>query len=197
MELDKKLKRVSMSLSKILRHQAINRNLNIDKGGWVKLEDIMKLNEFKNISIDDIMYIVENNNKKRFSVELRDDNMYIRANQGHSINNIKDDLLLKEITQIDYINNVVHSTFKKNYKLIKEYGLCRMSRNHIHFAKSKNVSSGIRKNAEVYIYIDVKRAMENGIKFYESDNGVILSPGLGEDGIIIPEYFSKVEFSNN
>ena len=45
--------------------------------------------------------------------------------------------------------------------------------------------------------IDVKKAMENGIKFYESDNGVILSPGLGEKGIIFPEYFSKVEFSNN
>ena len=38
---------------------------------------------------------------------------------------------------IDYINNVVHSTFKKNYKLIKNDGLCRMSRNHIHFAKTK------------------------------------------------------------
>ena len=49
----------------------------------------------------------------------------------------------------------------------------------------------------VYIYIDVKRAMENGIKFYESDNGVILSPGLGDKGIILPEYFSKVEFSSN
>ena len=197
MDLDKKLKRVSMSLSKILRHQAVNRNLNIDQGGWIKLDEIMKLNEFKNISIDNIMYIVENNNKKRFSLESRNGKIYIRANQGHSIDNIKDDLLLEEIKDIDYINNVVHSTFKKNYKLIKNDGLCRMSRNHIHFAKSKNVSSGIRKNAEVYIYIDVKRAMENGIKFYESDNGVILSPGLGEDGIIIPEYFSKVEFSNN
>ena len=197
MDLDKKLKRVSMSLSKILRHQAVNRNLNMDQGGWIKLDEIMKLNEFKNTSIDDIMYIVENNNKKRFSVELRDNNMYIRANQGHSINNIKDELLLKEIKDIDYINNVVHSTFKKYYKLIKNDGLCRMSRNHIHFAKTKNVSSGIRKNAEVYIYIDVEKAMKDGIKFYESDNGVILSPGIGEKGIIDSKYFSKVEFSDN
>ena len=68
-----------------------------------------------------------------------------------------------------------------------------MSRNHIHFAKSKHVSSGIRKNAEVYIYVDVNKAIEGGIKFYESDNGVILSPGIGKDGIIPIEYFSKVE----
>lgn len=197
MDLDKKLKRVSMSLSKILRHQAVNRNIKIDQGGWIKLDEIMKLNEFKNINFDEIMYIVENNNKKRFSLETRNGKMYIRANQGHSINNIKDDLLLKEITETDYIDNVVHSTFIKNYSSIKTNGLSKMGRNHIHFAKSKNVSSGIRKNAEVYIYIDVKKAMENGIKFYESDNGVILSPGLGEKGIIFPEYFSKVEFSNN
>ena len=50
MDLDKKLKRVSMSLSKILRHQAVNRNIKIDQGGWIKLDEIMKLNEFKNIS---------------------------------------------------------------------------------------------------------------------------------------------------
>ena len=37
MELDNRLKKVSMNLSKILRHQAVNRNLNINDGGWVKL----------------------------------------------------------------------------------------------------------------------------------------------------------------
>ena len=97
MDLDKKLKRVSMSLSKILRNQAVNRNIKIDQGGWIKLDEIMKLNEFKNINFDEIMYIVENNNKKRFSLETRNGKMYIRANQGHSIDNIKDDLLLEEM----------------------------------------------------------------------------------------------------
>ena len=71
-----------------------------------------------------------------------------------------------------------------------------MSRNHIHFAKHKNLSSGIRRNAEVYIYIDIEKAMKDGIKFYESDNGVILSPGVGEKGVIDSKYFSKVEFVN-
>lgn len=193
MDLDKKLKKVSINLSKILRHQAIKRNIHIDDSGWIKLNDILKCNEFKNTSLDDIKYIVDNNEKKRFTLELRNETYFIRANQGHTINSVKDELLLIEIKP-GYINNVVHSTFRKNYDLIKLNGLCRMSRNHIHFAKSKDVSSGIRKNAEVYIYIDVNKAMDAGIKFYESSNGVILSPGIGEDGFISTEYFSKVEF---
>ena len=193
MDLDKKLKKVSINLSKILRHQAIQRNIHIDDSGWIKLNDILKCNEFQNTSLDDIKYIVDNNEKKRFTLELRNETYFIRANQGHTINSVKDELLLNEIKP-GYINNVVHSTFRKNYDLIKLNGLCRMSRNHIHFAKSKDVASGIRKNAEVYIYVDVNKAMEAGIKFYESSNGVILSPGIGEDGFISTEYFSKVEF---
>lgn len=194
MDLDKKLKRVSINLSKILRHQAINRNITIDDGGWIKLDDILKCQEFKNVTINDINYIVENNEKKRFTLEFRNDVPYIKANQGHSIDKVKDDLLLIEIVKPDYIHQVVHSTFRKNYNLIKKSGLCRMSRNHIHFAKSKNVSSGIRKNAEVFIYVNIKSAMEDGIRFYESSNGVILSPGIGDEGIIPTKYFSKVEF---
>ena len=50
MDLDKKLKRVSMSLSKILRHQAVNRNLNMDQGGWIKLDEIMNSKEFDDFS---------------------------------------------------------------------------------------------------------------------------------------------------
>ncbi len=196
MELDNKLKKVSINLSKILRHQAENRNLKINDGGWVKLDDILKCKEFKGISIDEINYIVENNNKKRFSTNIVNDILYIRANQGHSINKIKDDNLLTEIKDINYINNVVHSTFRKNLDLIKKNGLCKMKRNHIHFAKTKNVSSGIRKNADVYIYIDVVKAMNDGIKFYESSNGVILSPGIGKEGIISYKYFSDVEIED-
>lgn len=196
MELDNKLKKVSINLSKILRHQAENRNLKINDGGWVKLDDILRCKEFKGISIDEINYIVENNNKKRFSTNIVNDILYIRANQGHSINKIKDENLLTEIKDINYINNVVHSTFRKNLDLIKKNGLCKMKRNHIHFAKTKNVSSGIRKNAEVYIYIDVVKAMNDGIKFYESSNGVILSPGIGKEGIISYKYFSDVEIED-
>ena len=188
----KNLIKTSKKLSKILRHSAKSRGLKIDNGGWIKLNDILKCSEFKNITNEDIMYIVANNDTKRFSIQHRDSIIYIKANQGHSIKSIKDDLLLNEITNPNYIKIAFHSTFKKSIKLIKENGLSKMNRNHIHMAKSKDVKSGIRKNANVFITIDVTSAINDGIKFYESENGVILSPGI--NGIIPTKYFLSIDY---
>lgn len=41
--------------------------------------------------------------------------------------------------------------------------------------------------------INIAKAAYNGVKFYVSDNGVILTPGQGEKGILAPEYFRSVQ----
>jgi len=70
-----------------------------------------------------------------------------------------------------------------------------MNRQHIHLSEDfpglKSVISGMRSNCEIAIYIDVKKAMLDGIKFYRSTNNVILSPG-DESGFLKPKYFSKI-----
>lgn len=66
-----------------------------------------------------------------------------------------------------------------------------MRRKHIHFAKSDSSISGLRNNAQIHIYIDLARALRDGIKFYESDNGVILTAG-NADGFLEPKYFHRV-----
>lgn len=69
-----------------------------------------------------------------------------------------------------------------------------MKRKHIHLAKGKlddaSVISGFRWDAEVHIYIDLAGALADGIKFYESENGVILTSG-NEKGYLEPKYFTK------
>lgn len=50
----------------------------------------------------------------------------------------------------------------------------------------------MRKSSAVLLYIDVKRAMQDGIAFYISKNGVILTPGQGDEGVLSPRYFSRV-----
>ena len=50
----------------------------------------------------------------------------------------------------------------------------------------------MRKSATVFIYIDVTLAISEGIKFFLSDNGVVLSEG-DEKGLLSPRYFEKVE----
>jgi len=50
----------------------------------------------------------------------------------------------------------------------------------------------MRKTSTVFIYIDAARAMQDGIKFSVSANGVILSTG-DEQGYLLPTLFSRVE----
>jgi 8-oxo-dGTP pyrophosphatase MutT (NUDIX family) len=86
---------------------------------------------------------------------------------------------------------VIHGTFKRLLPQIFATGLSRMSRNHIHFAAGSTAISGIRGNTNVFIYADLQAALSDGIEFYVSDNGVILTPG-NVLGILEPKYFKKV-----
>eukprot|EP01054_Gregarina_sp_Poly1_P000234 Gregarina_sp_Poly_1__233@NODE_1054_length_5221_cov_28_606131_g247_i1_p2_GENE_NODE_1054_length_5221_cov_28_606131_g247_i1NODE_1054_length_5221_cov_28_606131_g247_i1_p2_ORF_typecomplete_len315_score38_55PTS_2RNA/PF01885_16/6_9e59_NODE_1054_length_5221_cov_28_606131_g247_i14101354 len=120
--------------------------------------------------------------------------LYIRALQGHSINIIDKSSLLVRVTKATLIDTCVHGTYWKAWDDILHEGLRRMSRLHIHFARGlpgdPSVLSGIRQNAQLAIYIDVPRAMGDGIEFWTSHNGVILSEGI--NGVIPKRYFLKV-----
>lgn len=50
----------------------------------------------------------------------------------------------------------------------------------------------MRNSAQVLIYIDVQKALDAGIPFFLSENGVVLSEG-DEGGSLSPEYFLRVE----
>lgn len=96
---------------------------------------------------------------------------------------------------IDEQIDVIHGTFLKYWIKIKNEGISRMNRNHIHLATGlpydKGVISGIRHSADVFIYINLKLAISEGLQFYRSINQVILTPG-DENGFIRPKYFLKV-----
>ena len=70
-----------------------------------------------------------------------------------------------------------------------------MTRNHIHFAPGEpgadGVISGMRKSCQIYIYVDMKAAMNAGYKFYLSSNNVILCPG-NQDGLLPIQFISRV-----
>lgn len=144
--------------------------------------------------------IVSTNDKKRYELQkiLNESTgkteLYIRATQGHTIKNIKDDELLTKIEDSTQFQTAVHGTYFKFWDSIKAKGLKTMSRNHIHFAPGypgeNQVISGMRSSCDLYIEIDLKKAMENGMKFYLSSNNVILTSGF--DGVIPTKYFTRV-----
>lgn len=50
----------------------------------------------------------------------------------------------------------------------------------------------MRASAQVMVYVDMEKAMKGGLRFFQSENGVILCAG-NEKGFIPPEYFKEVE----
>ena len=55
------------------------------------------------------------------------------------------------------------------------------------------VISGARGTSEVFIVIDMEKALADGIEFYRSANGVILTSGV--DGILEPKYFKDIIYN--
>ncbi|KAG4126060.1 hypothetical protein ERO13_D10G134300v2 [Gossypium hirsutum] len=87
--------------------------------------------------------------------------------------------LLKQILSADEMIVCVHGTYKRNLESILESGLKRMKRLHVHFSSGLptdgEVISGMRRDVNVLIYLDVRKALEEGMKLYISDNKVILT----------------------
>jgi 2'-phosphotransferase len=131
---------------------------------------------------------VKNNNKQRFTLETIDNVLEIKANQGHSISIISE-LNLEVLDYIDF--DIIHGTYFKYWPKIKTEGLSRMGRNHIHFAKGLNLTNGLRRNAELFIYINFSKAKEDGLIFLESENNVVLCTGNSK-GFLETKYFLKV-----
>uniref|UniRef100_A0A2C9WRR0 2'-phosphotransferase n=1 Tax=Manihot esculenta TaxID=3983 RepID=A0A2C9WRR0_MANES len=188
--------------TRILRHRASELNLNIRSDGYVKVQDLLKLNmkTFANIplrshTVDEIKEAVRKDNKQRFSLLEENGELLIRANQGHTVKTVESESLLKAILSAEEVPVCVHGTYKRNLESILKSGLKRMKRLHVHFAcglpTDGEVISGMRRDVNVLIHLDVKKALEEGMKLYISDNGVILTEGF--DGIVPVKYFKKIE----
>lgn len=135
----------------------------------------------------------------------------IRANQGHSLK-VEAEGLLQPIVSDSLPEQAVHGTTHAAWPLIvASGGLKPMGRNHVHFASGLPagfsslsefdpdkesvqvpVISGMRKSSTVLIFLDMRRAIDAGITFWRSDNGVFLTEG-NEEGIVPLELFRRVE----
>ncbi|KAI8388065.1 phosphotransferase KptA/Tpt1 [Radiomyces spectabilis] len=182
--------RLSKTLSYILRHGAVKEKLNMRSDGYVALNELLARPKLKGVTQEQVEHVVKTNDKQRFHLKCEDDQWWIRANQGHSLK-VKD-MDLELLT--DPLETCIHGTKLVHWNAIKNEGLHKMGRNHIHFSiglpADASVISGMRSNSEVFIYIDMAKAMADGIKFYRSSNKVILTEGV--DGTLQPTYFARV-----
>jgi 2'-phosphotransferase len=207
----KNLRTLSHSLSWALRHAAPELGLSMTADGYVPVDEILTCRHKKlrgGWTVEDIHAVVETNDKQRFSLQEkpaadygRDEKgtvLCVRANQGHSIQTVDSTLLLARLepTELEQLPCVVHGTYSAAWGSISKQGLKRLTRNHIHFAPGLpdhgSVISGMRRTCDIYIYVDVKKCARDGVVFYRSDNNVLLTAGLHEEGTLPVDYFSHV-----
>lgn len=197
------LSKYSRFLTRVLRHQAKDFGLELEGDGGVALAELVRLPRLSSGKLADpaevIRQLVQSDAKGRFALYEKNGREYVRATQGHSIALAAP--VLERVTDANGselglgLGVAVHGTFLSKWAAIAQSGLCRMQRQHIHFApvEANEFKSGIRANAQVLVYVDVRRAMADGIEFFVSANKVILSPG-DANGYIKPEYFKQVKF---
>jgi len=195
---------ISKTLTQILRHKAPDLGISIDRAGFCKTEDVLAapwLQEL-NCTLVDVEKVVKDSDKQRFEVQVFEDVHHIRAVQGHSIEAVDDEASLQRLLEDDpeLPELCIHGTYSRYLPLIMKTGLKpggaegACFRKHVHFSPfepgDKKVISGMRYDADIAVWVDIRKAMKAGIPFYISPNKVILSPG--KDELIPLEFFQKV-----
>ncbi|KAM7389863.1 hypothetical protein PAMP_023813 [Pampus punctatissimus] len=187
---------LSKSMSYALRHGAEQMGLHMGTDGFLYVEDLLAHPRFRSYSFEDVERVVAANDKQRFKLRSHpeDGRLQIRANQGHSVQVM--DLELKPVLagSPDCPAEAVHGSYICNWSSIQQQGLSRMTRNHIHLASDlpgeDGVISGMRRNCDLAVFIDVPKALADGIEFFWSENSVLLTAGDAE-GKLLPKYFSR------
>eukprot|EP00011_Vannellida_sp_DIVA3-517-6-12_P008296 CAMPEP_0114628026 /NCGR_PEP_ID=MMETSP0168-20121206/12603_1 /TAXON_ID=95228 ORGANISM="Vannella sp., Strain DIVA3 517/6/12" /NCGR_SAMPLE_ID=MMETSP0168 /ASSEMBLY_ACC=CAM_ASM_000044 /LENGTH=229 /DNA_ID=CAMNT_0001839385 /DNA_START=44 /DNA_END=730 /DNA_ORIENTATION=- len=184
----------SRKMTYLLRHGAVKEGLAIDEKGFIAVPEMLAYGPIAKMRMReaDVRDVVANCPKQRFFLEERPEGLFIRANQGHSLQNVAVDMHpIKDASEVPV---AVHGTYYGPWNKIKVSGLSKMARQHIHIATgvpgADNVISGMRSTAQVLIYIDVERVLQDQIPMLLSANNVVLTAGV--NGYLAPRYFLKV-----
>ena len=171
--LEEKTKKISRLLSYWLRHHPEDIGLNMNSEGWVNVRELIEKSKNKiQFDFNELKYIVQNNDKKRFM--LSDDFCEIRACQGHSIDV---DVDFKEVIPPQIL---FHGTSKKTIDLIKKEGLKKMNRKYVHLSPDVETASkvGARKGDFLVLEIEAMKMRSDGYKIFISENGVFLTDNV-------------------
>lgn len=174
----KAIKRLSKYISYLLRHDP--NGLNMDSEGWVSVDELLEhLNrnreEYNEVGLKDIEFIVNEDEKRRYSMRREYGVWFIRANYGHSI----------EFVDINYKGTkppkvLYHGTSPDVLEAILAEGLKPMERKHVHLTRNTGTAykTGRRhshKKNPVILEVNAEKMYEDGMKFYKLEQGLWLT----------------------
>lgn len=167
----KKLDKLSVFISLVLRHKPEAAGIVLDEHGWANVKELLDgINDTgRKIDMEVLEEIVKTDSKQRYS--FNEDKTLIRANQGHSISV---DVELKEEEPPEFL---YHGTADRFIKAIMEEGLNPMSRLYVHLSKDIEAANkvGKRHGKPVLLKVHSGQMYQEGIKFFLSENDVWLT----------------------
>ncbi|UYZ58364.1 RNA 2'-phosphotransferase [Hymenobacter latericus] len=167
-------RRLSKFLSLVLRHQPQLIGLRLDDAGWADVAELLeRLQQHgRGVSRATLQAVVDHNDKQRFA--FSPDGQRIRANQGHSV-----------AIELGYQPQMppallYHGTAERNLASIREHGLLRQKRHHVHLSADVATarSVGQRYGRPVVLAIAARQMHDLGHPFYQSGNGVWLTDSV-------------------
>lgn len=152
--------------------------MTLDREGWCSIQQLIENTDF---TLTEVMNIVRDDQKKRYSVlptiseclQSGDPPTQIRANQGHSTANVR--MTFKKIIPPVLL---FHGADEQFIDIIFRKGLLPMKRHHVHLSATVDVAEAVggrRRRGYRVLEVDSKRMTEDGLQFYISDNGVYLA----------------------
>lgn len=161
----------SKFLSLVLRHEPQRVGIRLDAAGWVDVDELLEAlaRHGKPLSFDELREVVDTSDKQRFAIS--DDEMRIRANQGHSVA-VELDHPAAEPPEFLY-----HGTSAPSVESIRREGLDKMNRHHVHLSADAEATLrvGARRGRPVLLTIRAGDMHRAGHRFFVTPNRVWLT----------------------
>ena len=172
----------SKFLSLVLRHQPETIGITLDSAGWIAVEDLLAAlaEHGRALTRSDLEEIVRTSDKQRFA--LCPDGHRIRANQGHSI-----EVELGHAPAVPP-ELLYHGTAAQFLPAIRERGLCKMQRHHVHLSAETEITLkvGARRSRPVLLIIRAGDMHRAGHAFFLTPNQVWLTDQVPPEFIEFP-----------
>lgn len=171
--------KLSKTVSYILRHHPESFDLKLAADASVETDKLLAALKikFKDIIKADLVELVENDHKGRFS--FLDNQQRIRANYGHSIEGVNPDYEAVKPPKILY-----HGTTSVVKNKILSAGIKPMGRNYVHLSLDVKEAEKVarrRTNEPVIFKIEALKAFNEGHDFYKTAEDIFLTDQLSAD----------------
>ncbi len=163
--------KLSKFLSYVLRHRPDEFGVSLDRSGWAEVSQVLGACRERGhpATFADLERVLAENDKQRF--ELDESRTKIRARQGHSAE-----------VELGYAaapppEHLYHGTVARFLPSIREHGLHKAERHHVHLSESEAVarSVGERRGQPLVLVVEAGAMARSGHVFHRTENGVWLT----------------------